>query len=311
MLQWRPGSACELIWNDREGDRFVCHILNMTSGLRRTVPGAIYTLSPDGRMALGIDFQRVNDMRPGYGYAGLADPNAYQLAPRNAGICRFDLETGEYRLVVSLADIAAIPYPHANLSGAKHYFNHLLFNPAGSRFAFLHRWRFVRSSGVSSFQTRMLTAAPDGTDIRVVDDSGDTSHFIWRDASHILSWTCPPDRGPGFYLFDDDTGRIEPVGEGRMTENGHCSYLPGGEWILNDTYPDEQGFQQLYIYHVGRGERILLGDFYAPPDYRGEWRCDLHPRCDPDGKWVAIDSVHEGLGRQMYLVDLGDLALAC
>jgi Tol biopolymer transport system component len=36
----------------------------------------------------------------------------------------------------------------------------------------------------------------------------------------------------------------------------------------------------------------------------GEWRCDTHPRYSPDGTKVVIDSTHEGLGRQMYLIDV-------
>ena len=81
MLQWRPGSDNEVIWNDREGDRFVCHILDVETGEKRTLPMPVYTLSPDGRRAVTPDFRRINDMRPGYGYAGLPDPHADELAP--------------------------------------------------------------------------------------------------------------------------------------------------------------------------------------------------------------------------------------
>ncbi|MCB1080095.1 MAG: hypothetical protein KDM64_19905, partial [Verrucomicrobiae bacterium] len=47
MLQWRPGSQHEVLWNDRQGDRFVCHVLDVQSGKRRTIPHPIYTVSPD------------------------------------------------------------------------------------------------------------------------------------------------------------------------------------------------------------------------------------------------------------------------
>jgi len=90
-----------------------------------------------------------------------------------------------------------------------------------------------------------------------------------------------------------------------MTQNGHCSYLPGAEWILNDTYPQgDQRLQQLYLYHVPTGRRVVLGRFHSPPAYQGEWRCDLHPRHSRDGRRVIIDSPHTGAGRQMHLIDI-------
>ena len=307
MLQWRPGSDSEVLWNDRQGGRFVCHVLDVRTRQKRTVPHPVYTVSPDGRTAVTPDFRRVNDMRPGYGYAGLPDPNAGILAPEDSGIFRVDLDTGEAKLIVSIANVAAIPYPGGDLSKAKHYFNHLLFSPDGSRFIFLHRWR---GEGQRGFGTRMLTARPDGSDIRVVDHSGRTSHFIWRDPRHILAWTWHESQGNGFYLFEDGTDRVEIVGKGVMTRNGHCTYLPGSEWVLNDTYPDQRRRQHVYLFHVPTGERVFLGHFESPRGYSGEWRCDTHPRFSPDGRSVVIDSGHGGDGRQLYLIDVSGIVAA-
>jgi len=301
MLQWRPGSKSEVLWNDRDGDHFVCHVLDVFTGERRTVPHPIYAVSPDGRWAVAADFRRINDMRPGYGYAGLADPNAGVLAPADSGIFRVDLESGKAELVVSLAEVAKIPF-HYDLSPAKHYFNHLLVSPNGSRFEFLHRWRM---EGLRSFGTRMITAAADGSDLRVIDPSGYTSHFIWRDPRHILAWSRHESHGDAFYLFEDaEGGKVEVVGAGVMTRNGHCTYLPGGRWILNDTYPDVNRNQNVYLYHVATGRQVWLGHFHLPREYSGEWRCDTHPRFSPDGRSVVIDSPHSGQGRQLHLIDL-------
>jgi hypothetical protein len=305
MLQWRPSSKSEILWNDRQGDHYVCHIRDVKTGRKRTLPWAIYTLSPDGRTAIGTDFRRINHMRPGYGYAGLPDPYHDVLAPEESGIYRLDLEMGQGEQIISIAEVANIPYPHGDLSQAKHYFNHLLFNPDGSRFIFLHRWRF----GDGPFHTRMLTAAADGGDIRVVDDYGQTSHFIWRDREHILAWAWHPSHEVAFYLYHDSSSKVEVVGQGVMTENGHCTYLPGKEWILNDTYPHHSAArnQQLYLYHRPTGRKVVLGNFPAPPEYSGEWRCDLHPRFSPDGRLIVFDSAHAGNGRQMYLVDIDEI----
>ena len=304
MLQWRPGSKSEVLWNDRQGGRFVCHILDIVTRKKRTIPHPVYSVSPDGKTAVAPDFRRVNDMRPGYGYGGLPDPNKDALAPNDSGIFRVDLDTGESKLIVPLADVAKIPFEHGDLAPMKHYFNHLLVNTDGTRFEFLHRWR---GPGVRSFGTRMLTANLDGSGRYVLDPHGRTSHFIWRDPAHILAWSWHPKLGSGFILYKDKTQEVELVGKGIMTRNGHNTYLPGNEWILNDTYPDARRNQNPYLYHVATGKVVWLGHFHSPREYSGEWRCDTHPRFSPDGRMVVIDSPHGGNGRQLWLIDVSKI----
>jgi hypothetical protein len=300
-----------VIWNDREGDRFVSRILNVFTGEMRTVPWTVYTLSPDGKTALSVDFARIQSQRHGYGYKGLPDRKAGELAPEDAGIWLADLETGEGRLIISHADVRRVPYtknPPEEVEGTKHWFNHLLFNPDGTRFVFLERWRIPGSlpeRGYAGVRTRMLTAAADGSDIRLLDPYGGTSHFIWRDSKFILAWAFQPSHKNRYYLFEDGTENVTVFAPKTLSMNGHNTYLPGNEWILNDTNGRKP--QPLYLYHVATGKRVPLGDFPAPPDrYAGEWRCDLHPRFSPDGTKVVIDSPHNG-GRQMYLIDVADI----
>ncbi len=322
MLQFIPGSKTDIIWNDHAGDQFVSHILNIKTRQKRTLPAPIYALSPDGKTAIAPDFRRLNDCRPGYGYAGIADPNRDVRAPDNAGIWKMDLRSGKQELIVTFADIAQISYQeksrpfHNDPDQAKHWFNHLLFAPGGKRFLWLHRWRVFENSNRQTaarggFSTRMLTANVNGQDRFVVDPYGGTSHFIWRDPQHIAAWAWNPQRNERFYLFKDKTREITPLAPEVMTVNGHNTYLPrhNHRWILNDTYPDKDRKQHPYLYDTQTGNRHPLGHFYSPPEYVGEWRCDTHPRFSPDGKKCVIDSTHEGLGRQMYLIDFSEIVI--
>ena len=305
MLQWLPGSKNEVLWNDREGERFVSHVLDVRTRKRRTLPAPVYAIAPGARWAVTADFRRLNDTRPGYGYAGLPDPNESVLAPDDSGIWRIDLTSGRQTLLVSLEDVLRVPNPHGDWTGAKHWFNHLLVCPDGSQFIFLHRWRGVKEG--RNFSTRMFTVSQTGKQAYVVDPYGKTSHFIWRDPRHILAWAWHPSHGETFYLYTDRTEQVEVIGPDVMTVNGHCTYLPGNRWILNDTYPDKQRNQNVYLYNVAGGRRYPLGAFHSPPEYTGEWRCDTHPRFSPDGRKVVIDSPHGGNGRQMYLFDISGI----
>ncbi|HUG18133.1 MAG TPA: hypothetical protein VMM56_04110 [Planctomycetaceae bacterium] len=307
MLQWLPGSKSKILWNDREKDHYVCRMLDLETGDGQTIPHPIYSVSPDGKSAVTPDFRRIADVRPGYGYSGLPDPFVDNLAPEESGIFHIDLATGKSKLIISLVQIAKlgeIPNPQP---GIKHYFNHLLFNPDGARFIALHRWRYPNGSRL----TRMITANPDGSDIRIVIPNGYASHFIWRDPTHILSqsknWLGNENWGD--FLFEDKAGgEVTEIGHGVLDPSGHLSYLPGNEWILNDTYPKgPERLQTPHLYHIETGRRIDLGHFPMPKEYTGEWRVDTHPRLSPDGKLVCIDAPHKKTGRQLHLIDISGI----
>ena len=212
--QWIPGSENEIIWNERSGDGYGSRIYSVDTKESRSLPEAIYTVSPDGKSAIGTDFRRIDHMRPGYGYSGIPDPNFDRLAPDDVGIYSFDLTMGDSRLIVSIAQVAGLPYRHGDISEAKHYFNHLFFNTDGSRFIFLHRWRFDDKG----FQTRMMTANADGSGLHVVDDYGRMSHFIWRAPETITDWIlndCYPQgdrREQTLYLYHVPTDRRIDLG---------------------------------------------------------------------------------------------------
>ncbi len=95
-----------------------------------------------------------------------------------------------------------------------------------------------------------------------------------------------------------------------MPLNGHNTYVPNTnyEWILNDTYPQgDDRLQELYLYHVPTDKKVVLGRFHEPEEFSGEWRCDLHPRCDQQGKNVFFDSTHNGGKRQIYKINIEEI----
>jgi hypothetical protein len=304
MLQWRPGDSYEIVWNDRADDRYVARVLDTRTRATRELPRPVYALAPNGAWALSADFARIQALRPGYGYVGLPDPYAAELAPERSGVERLDLESGAHELVVSIAELAALAPREASMDGARHYVNHLLVAPGSERIVFLHRWR--PNGGRDGFRTRMITAGPRGEDRYVLDPSGRTSHFIWKDDEHILAWTEPAGEPPGYYLFRDRAREVTPVGRGMLHFNGHVTYVPGHpDWLLTDTYPDRARREQHpLLFHEPTETLVALGHFHSPPEYAGEWRCDTHPRSSRDGRRVVIDSPHGGGGRQMWEIDV-------
>ena len=323
MLQWVPGSMEEVIWNARLENTFVSVIYNVKTGQRRILPRPVYTLSPEGSFALGVDFARLQVYRPGYGYA-TQEPFTPENAPADKGIYKVDLKTGETNLILSYKEVAGLGGPLGDLSGYHHWINHLLINPSGTRFIFLNRsrshitkeeWRANAGGKLKgekrSYLTRAITANTDGSDLYALNESGRFSHFIWKGDDAICAYSQAEDNAEdAFYLYQDKTKKYEIIGKEIMTVNGHNTYVPNTnyEWILNDTYPQgSDRMQELYLYHVPSKKKVILGRFHEPEKFSGEWRCDLHPRTNQQGTQVIFDSTHNNNQRQMYLVDISQI----
>ena len=331
MLQWIPGSEEEVIWNDHEGEDFVSRVYNIRTGETRTLPRPIYTLSPDGTYALTVDFGRLQYFRPGYGYPSKRPLTVDVKAPEDDGIWKMDLTSGEDQLLLNYAEIADLDVAGPRVDTNYHWFNHLLIDPTGERFIFLNRSRPVKegqamdayaqqhpnwkgaSTGAGSpvYVTRAFTASTDGGDIYPLNYSGMFSHFIWRGSDTLTAWAMDnAGTQAAFYDFPDRTGEALLIDVAKMPVNGHNTFVPGTdyEWILNDTYPQgEERMQQLYLYHLPTGRRVELGEYHEPAMFRGEYRCDLHPRSDQQGRRVFFDSTHRSGKRQMYMIDISSV----
>jgi hypothetical protein len=303
MLQWVGAGEREVAFNSLAEGEPAATVLDVRTGKGRTLPRPIYALSADGQRAASLDFARLHRLRPGYGYASYKEQFADDPAPEKLGVWHMDMASGKNALVVTLKQLAAFK-PDERFKGAHHWVNHLLFSPGGTRLTFLHRWK---PPGATSWQTRMLTCKPDGTDLRIAFDDGMVSHFDWRDDTSILAWARTKKDGTRFHLVDVLTGETKPFGTDVLTQDGHCSYSPDRRWVLNDTYPDKDRLQTLMLYKVATGRRYDLNRFLSPKQYTGPVRCDLHPRWRRDGKAVCFDGSHDAQ-RQVYVVDVGDVA---
>jgi len=193
----------------------------------------------------------------------------------------------------------------------KAWFNHIKYNPTGSRMLFLHRWSKGPVPGHRGFQTRMFTMGGDGSDPRCLLENVGISHFDWYDDTTIVVWLFQwnnDESQTGYYAHVQDiSGEREAMDKGLFSHDGHCNYNPDRDWMLTDTYPlSPDRLQTLILYHPKTTRRVDVGSFSALPVDNDSWRCDLHPRWNRTGTEVCIDSTHEG-SRQMYLVDVSSI----
>ena len=310
-LQWIPGSSEEIVWNDRspDGKSLISKVYNMETKKTRTLPYSVYTISPDGKTALSVNFERI--IHAGCKYVGIEDPYKNQWAPDKIGIWKMNMETGKLDMILSVRDIAKTMFSGnlpADTAGGTLYFFREGFNPSGNRFiAFV---KDVRAGG-SRARTEGFSMTLDGKDIKYLYK--EPSHHFWLNDQEIVDngTHLSPDGKEtvrGYFRFiDDGTGSAKE--KYFDAPNGHITIHKNGEWILTDTYKIDT-YVYLYMYHLPTKKFVVLGKFeyklggYPFPYEPGIFRVDLHPRFTPDGRSVSFDSTHEGVGRQIYMMDI-------
>ena len=287
-LQWYPSRNSEqVLYNKMVDGQYGCVIQNIhTRETVREYTRPLYCVSTDGRWGLSLDFSRLYRLRPGYGYTTLPDLTVGESVPQNSGIWRVDMNTGQEVLLFSIKDMATLA-PNPSMQEGEHYFNHLCFNPEGSRFMFFH---LCERRGKRS--NRLLTSGLDGRDIHVLENERTVSHYAWKTDSELLVTTYHHDTGVQYLLYNDDSGTNHLVGQEVLTEDGHPSYFPDHNYILTDTYPDKAGEYHILVYDNTSNKLWRHSSFYSPVAFGGEVRCDLHPRLNRDGTMVCADIVH-------------------
>ena len=302
MMHWIDvGFGEEFTFNDWEDGKLVARAINPKTKKMRKVEGALAALSPTEPIAMGLNYARMAHCRPVVGYANNIDPKNWQVSPEDDGLFLLDLESGKSRLVLSIADVIGAS-GYEEVRGKLAWFNHILFNPDGTRILF-----FCRVKKENRWHSSLWTASPDGTDLQCqIPFKYRISHFAWRDAKRILI-SCTFFGDMQFLEFTDGRRDFKPFGEGILPRDGHASFSPDGRWVVSDTYPQGQKrLSELMLYNVTNNTKITLGNFHSEEQFKGDIRCDLHPRWSPDGSTISFDAVHKA-SRQIYLVDVSDV----
>lgn len=300
MLQWHPNALnSNIIFNRREKGMDNGVILDIHTKEEKKLEAPIANVDPKGKFALSINFNRLYDFRPGYGYAGLVDKYKDIYHPNKDGVLLVDLETGKSNLIISLEQIWNEIKHFLNGQEYKILINHITFNTEGTRFLFLVR-TFPKDGG--KWGTMLMSANTNGGDLYCMTGYSIVSHYHWKNENEIVIYADGP-KGLQLYVYKDKTQQKEIIDTTFFLGDGHCSFSPDRNWLLYDSYPDANHKQYLYLYNMEQNKGITLGSYYSEPSSSIDIRCDLHPRWNHSGKAISFDSTHEGK-RNVYYMDI-------
>ena len=311
FLQFIPKQKDQIIYNifNEKKGKYNSVIYNTATKEKRFFSLPFANVSPDGSKALSINFSRLYDYRPGYGYSNIDDPNASVIAPDNDGIFEIDLETGKNKLLISYERLQSLFAKGSKLENKKIIVNHINFNTDGTKFLFLLRW----FSNTAPWPTMTIVADADGSNIKKIFGFG--SHYHWKDTNHVAVTGCENVSNNNIkkitlYEIDVRNGSYQQIDSTFFQGDGHCSYSPDRRFMIYDSYSSTSfPYRKLQVYDLTKKKGVTAGFFYSHPDIWGnitDCRCDLHPRWSDDGKTISFDSVHEGF-RGIYKVNIDDV----
>ena len=243
---------------------------------------------------MGLNFNRLRDLRPDYGYRNLNENSDY-IDYSKDGIYKVSLSRNSYTLLISLKELIDFEYLET-MEDSKHKVNHIMISPNEKNFMFMHRWHH---SGLK--YDRLLILDSSGDNLKIISDEGWISHCCWKDNDTVIGYLS--NKGKlGFYEINIINGKISQISKKLQNYgDGHPTFNKNK--MLFDSYPNRSRNKHLYIYNFNSDDVINLAEFYESLYFNNESRCDLHPRFNFDFSAIYFDSVHSGK-RKLYKLNL-------
>jgi hypothetical protein len=325
MLQWYDNS--HIIYNDIDNNKFVSILFNINTKEKTILDMAIYTLNREKDFALCIDNERHYWFRGGYSYRGVVNENKNKSFDKDDGIWYLDIKENSVKQILTLENLVNFKQL-STMKNTIHYVEHLMINPSGDRFCFLHRWK-LDDGGIYS---RLYTCNIDGTDLYLLHDNGKMSHFNWKNDNEIIAYGIVANSinkirkyknlvklfikpllplyhklvkdgtsiskaiaGNSYMILKDRTQEVVKINHTISTDDGHPSWIDGTNSFVSDTYPTKLNSHKakLFIFDMETQKEILIDQLESIKEFdNSAMRCDLHPKPSFDKKYICIDTMH-------------------
>ena len=296
MMQWLPGKCNEnkVIYNCSRNGHLVAKIKDIKTNETKDIDWAIYGLTPDGKKSISLDFERSYWCRA-YHYQSVTNIQKEGRIIEGDGIYEIDLQNNTRKLLIDIHDIVKNS-PDSNFDSMKHWVEHIMINPSGTKFCFLHR--FSPQGEIKYYKTRICIANIDGSGLQVIPGWNKYmwSHFGWKNDSDFVIYTYK--RLVPFNSAKENDSTIKKEKNFSTIRTlikiavGIKDILP--KRILN-IFKSENFYYQYYECKNGKYE---LADSWK----NSFFNIDGHPSFTSDGRYMLTDSYPDDNGYRRYII---------
>lgn len=295
LLVWYE-SGKSVMFNDYDGE-YITRIVGLDGKEIKRLPLALGAVSADRKKGLAINFARIFDFRPGYGYSNKKDPYFEVNTPCDDGIFLVDIESGNSKLILSYQQMKNA-FEEKPFTDGKLVVNHITFSPSAKEFVFLLR-NFPEEG--KKWGTVLAVSDLDGN-VRKLTNFQVNSHYSYKDDKTLAIWSGLPEYG--VYFFDTVSGARTRLNN-KMIDRGdiHVNYSPDKKFFIGDGYVEEGCVRSLYRYDFDTAVASKIFSVHSEPAANTDVRCDLHARFNENGSKISYDTT-ENKRREIVEIEL-------
>lgn len=272
-LQWLDNQS--IIFNSIDLNKNLCSFsINLKSGERKKINYPIFAISKNHKYSLDLNFQRLENCRPGYGYNFLDkefnDKNFIRLNDLNKNklIKIFDENFFKNKLKDQLFD--------------NYYFNHLSWSPNNKNFIVYLICTKTRKNKLVYFF--------DFNSCMIIPHLKNISHHEWID-NHKIFFYGEVNNSKNFFTYDLANFEFKKLNFTNSDLDGHPHTVDRNNFVI-DTYVNKFHERKLYTYDLKLDVSKDLLTAFSNPKLFGSKKCDFHPKISKKNNMIAFDTSH-------------------
>ena len=295
MLQWLPGNGNEtkVVFNCTRNNHNTACIYDIETKEKRYIDWAIYGITPDGMKSIALEMERSHWCRA-YHYQSVSNKDWDGRVVEGDGIFEINLDNNTRKRIIPIQVIIETGF-RQEFASSKHWLEHIMISPDGSKFCFLHR--YSPENNVFAYKTRIFVANIDGSNLYLVKgaDNYQWSHFGWAHNNDFCIYTYKNGRYPNVPSMSDLLrGKDFTFGNlFKRIVSASSRFLPKG---IGDKMSGKESFYQYYSVN-NDGNYTLKGNWKSPL-----FRIDGHPTFSNNDKYVITDTYPDKDGFQHLIL---------
>ncbi|MFA7229228.1 MAG: twin-arginine translocation signal domain-containing protein [Melioribacteraceae bacterium] len=311
-----------LFCNDFIGGETVAVRIDLETNEVKAFAGPMYHVAPDESCVVSFPQELWSATQLGLGTPPEDYSKVKKLPPgaaKDEGIWRTDLKTNTKKLIVTLADAAAVVPEMPPRPDYTYYFWHTKFNKQGTRLCQVLRCIFTDFSGEANDRNPLtLTFNPDGSNIKfclpdfrpVWGNGGGHPNFL-PNGDYLVRVLKFEDGKNYFATFRYDGADFKKLCK-KVKGGGHPSIEEKEKYLVTDSNTNSENSKivNLHLVDINADEEQIVCSL---PTIRWEdkhtdnvYRVDGHPTWSRDYKKVCLQAAPRG-ARQLFVIDLSGL----